>query len=88
MFEFVLNMQMETFPIKVAINLSEERKLLIAVTSLHATISVFEKLMETIFFPLVDQFIGILNLPKKLLTNYFLYKSLGLKMILNYNMNK
>ena len=67
--EVKLNKQMQTFSFSPQINLVEEGKWLLAVSSFDCTISVFNITKKTIHFQSLYQVIGILNLLKKLLMN-------------------
>ena len=66
--EFKMNKQMQTFSFNPLINLVEEGKWLIAVSSLGCTISVFNITIENYSFQSLNQVITKTNLMKKLLT--------------------
>ena len=61
--------QLETFSFSPPINLAEEGKWLLAVTSFEATISVFLSVMKTTIFQLLHQAIGFLEEARKQLKN-------------------
>ena len=63
--EFKTNKQMQTFSFNPPINLVEEGKWLLAVTSLKQRTLFLISLMETIASQLLHQVTGIMNLPKK-----------------------
>ena len=67
--EYKMNKQMEVFSFSPTINLVEESKRLLAVTSFDPTNSVFNIINEINSFQPPHQVIGTLNLLKKLLTN-------------------
>ena len=64
---------METFSFNPPINLSEEGKWLLAVTSFEPTISNFDITNERIVFQVLHQVIGTPKMVKNLLTNQKLY---------------
>ena len=67
--EFKMNKQMQSFSFSPPINLAEEGKWLLGVTSFECTNSVFNILERTTRFQSLHQVIGILYLLKRLLTN-------------------
>ena len=67
--DFVMDKQMQSYSFSPAINLFEEGKWLLGVTSFECTISVFTIIDEKIAFQLLHQVIGVLILLKKLLRN-------------------
>ena len=67
--EFKMNKQMQTFSFNPPINLVEEGKWLLGVSSLECTNSVFNITKKTVCLASLYQVIGSLNLLKKLLTN-------------------
>ena len=87
--EYKMKKQLQTISNKPLINLVGECNWLLGVTSFECKKVVFViSLTKTIRLESLYQGIGQQNLPKKLLTNWINTWSLGLKMILNYKLNK
>ena len=86
--EFKMNKQMQTLSFNPTINLSEEEKWLMAVTSCEATNSVFNITNKNNSFSI--------NIPghwqtksaENTINELINYYSLGLEMVLNYMLNK
>ena len=86
--EFIINKQMETFSFNPPITLIGEEKWLLGMTSFEATNSVFNITNENNSFSITIPGQWDSKSAEKFFDELNNYKSLGLKMLLNYMLNK